>query len=64
MSFIDKALVPTMKPPPRRNKSSIAVILGNSTEETTNENIEVDIVLKNHKFAATLQLMDLPAGLA
>ena len=36
--------------------------LGNSTEETTNENIEVGIVLKNHKFAATLQLMDLPCG--
>ena len=62
VSFIDKELVTRLQPPPQRHKSAIAVILGNSTEETTNENIEVGIVLKNHKFAATLQLMDLPCG--
>ena len=55
VSFIDKTLVPQLNPPPERQKSAIAVILGNSTEETTNENIAVDIVLKNHKFAATFK---------
>ena len=50
VSFIDEALAATLHPPPKRNESTLAVILGNSTEEATTKNIEVDIMLKNHKF--------------
>ena len=49
---------------PKRHKGlvNLAVILGNGTQDETCESIKVDIMLKNQRFPANLQLLDLPSG--